>query len=95
MLLIIYIVNLCSAIPCNVFIVCYSVDYFLFRSNITGPGAGMCGSSYHPNSLEKSCDDSGNRRVDWFGLIIVFLGIVFTGVGNSVFYSFGIAYLVS
>jgi hypothetical protein len=45
--------------------------------------------------LEKSCDDTGKRRVDWSGLTFVFLGIVLTGVGNSVFYSFGIAYLVT
>ena len=71
------------------------ISFPIFRTNLTGLSAGMCASSFHPNSLEKSCDDSGHRRVDWFGLTFVFLGIVLTGVGNSVFYSFGIAYLVS
>ncbi len=64
-----------------------------------GPGfeapedAGLCGSDYHPGSLESSCDGDGNRRVDWAGLIFIFLGIVLTGVGNCCFYTFGVAYL--
>ena len=55
--------------------------------------AGLCGSSYHPNNLDKSCDESGKRVVDWAGLFIVFFGIVLTGVGNCAFYTFGVAYL--
>ncbi|TRY69950.1 hypothetical protein TCAL_04473 [Tigriopus californicus] len=55
--------------------------------------AGLCGSVYHPASLEGSCDAEGNRNIDLVGLIIVFIGIVLTGIGNCVFWSFGIAYL--
>ena len=55
--------------------------------------AGLCGSDYHPSSLEGACDGEGGRKVDWLGLIIVFIGIVLTGIGNCVFWSFGVAYL--
>lgn len=39
------------------------------------------------------CDEEGNRKVDWSGLIIMFIGILLTGIGNCAFYSFGVAYL--
>lgn len=31
--------------------------------------------------------------MDWAGLIIVFLGVALTGVGNSLFWCFGMVYL--
>jgi hypothetical protein len=46
-----------------------------------------------PESLGEFCDEDGNRRVDWSGLIVMFIGILLTGVGNCCFYSFGVAYL--
>ena len=55
--------------------------------------AGLCGSDYHPFSLENSCDESGKRKVNWGALIVIFFGIVLTGIGNCAFYSFGVAYL--
>ncbi len=55
--------------------------------------ADLCGSEHHTNSLEHSCDEEGNRRVDVGGLVVVFIGIVLTGVGNCGFYTFGLAYL--
>ena len=55
--------------------------------------AGLCQSDYHPSSLDGACDESGQRKVDYLGLVIVFVGIVMTGIGNCVFWSFGVAYL--
>ena len=54
---------------------------------------GLCGSDHHPNSLEGMCAEDGSRIVDWTGLIIVFLGVALTGVGNSLFWCFGMVYL--
>jgi len=54
---------------------------------------GLCGSEVHLNSLEKSCADDGSRVVDWLGLGIVFLGVALTGIGNSLFWCFGMVYL--
>ena len=54
---------------------------------------GLCNSTVHPNSLEGSCDEDGNRNVQWPGLILFFLGLVLTGVGNSLFWCFGMVYL--
>ena len=54
---------------------------------------GLCGSSVHKNSLEGACAQDGSRIVDWLGLVIVFLGIALTGVGNSLFWCFGMVYL--
>lgn len=39
------------------------------------------------------CAEDGSRIVDWAGLIIVFLGVALTGVGNSLFWCFGMVYL--
>ena len=54
---------------------------------------GLCNSDYHLNSLENGCAEDGSRVVDWFGLIIMFLGIALTGVGNSLFWCFGIIFI--
>ncbi len=62
-------------------------------SRPTLDNSGLCGSEEHPNSLEGGCDASGHRQVDVAGLVLIFLGIVLTGVGNCVFYTFGLAYL--
>ena len=56
-------------------------------------GKGMCGSDDHPSSLEKLCDEEGNRKVDWMGLSLIFFGIFLTGVGNCFYYTFGLTYL--
>jgi len=56
-------------------------------------GEGLCKSEVHLNSLEGVCGDDGSRVIDWFGLVIVFLGIALTGIGNSLFYVFGMVYL--
>ena len=55
--------------------------------------AGMCGSDVHPNSLEKLCDEDGNRKVDFVGLSLIFVGIFLTGVGSCFYYTFGLPYL--
>ena len=55
--------------------------------------SGLCGSSVHLNSLEAACDEDGNRNVKWGGLVLFFLGLVLTGVGNSLFWCFGMVYL--
>lgn len=39
------------------------------------------------------CNADGSRNIDWLGLMFVFFGIGLTGIGNSLFYSFGIVYL--
>eukprot|EP00092_Neocalanus_flemingeri_P037475 GFUD01040807.1.p1 GENE.GFUD01040807.1~~GFUD01040807.1.p1 ORF type:complete len:723 (+),score=131.38 GFUD01040807.1:150-2318(+) len=54
---------------------------------------GMCGSNVHLNSLENACSEDGSRVVDWVGLGIVFLGVALTGIGNSLFWCFGMVYL--
>lgn len=59
----------------------------------TEQSRGLCGSDHHPNSLEGMCAEDGSRIVDWTGLIIVFLGVALTGVGNSLFWCFGMVYL--
>ena len=55
--------------------------------------AGLCNSTYHPGSLDSSCGDDGGRNVDWAGLLLVFFGVVLTGVGNCCYYMFGVPYL--
>ena len=50
----------------------------------------LCNANFDNTGL---CDEEGHRKVDWAGLIIMFSGILLTGIGNCVFYSFGIAYL--
>ena len=55
--------------------------------------AGLCNSTYHPGSLDSSCGDDGGRSVDWSGLLLVFFGVVLTGVGNCCYYMFGVPYL--
>ena len=35
----------------------------------------------------------GNRKIDVAGLVIIFAGILLTGIGNCAFYTFGVAYL--
>ena len=54
---------------------------------------GLCNSTVHLNSLEGACDEDGNRNVQWPGLTLFFLGLVLTGVGNSLFWCFGMVYL--
>merc|ERR1719244_2275084 len=56
-------------------------------------GQGLCQSEFHANSLAGVCADDGSRIIDWLGLVIVFLGIALTGVGNSLFWCFGLVYL--
>lgn len=51
------------------------------------------GSTLSPGGSDPRCDDQGNRVVDWAGLALIFGGILLTGVGNCLFYSFGVAYL--
>ena len=68
-------------------------DFHKNTTNTTYEDAGMCGSDNHPSSLEKLCDDEGNRKVDFVGLALIFFGIVLTGVGNCFFYTFGLTYL--
>lgn len=51
----------------------------------------FCGSN--DTILEGTCDSEGNRVVDWSGLIVLYIGILLTGIGNCAFYSFGVAYL--
>ncbi len=68
------------------------------QANATAAGAaadtsGLCGASSHPNSLENGCNEEGGRQVDVGGLVLIFAGIVLTGVGNCAFYTFGLAYL--
>jgi len=58
-----------------------------------GEKQGLCQSDIHVNSLEGSCNEDGTRIVDWVGLIIVFAGIAATGIGNSLFWCFGMVYL--
>jgi len=58
-----------------------------------GEATDLCGSEVHLNSLEGNCNEDGSRHVDWVGIFFVFFGIGLTGIGNSVFYSFGIVYL--
>jgi len=53
----------------------------------------LCDSEVHLNSLSGNCNDDGSRRVDWVGLVFVFIGIGLTGIGNCLFYSFGVVYL--
>ena len=55
--------------------------------------AGLCNSTYHPGSLDGSCGEDGGRNVDWAGLLLVFFGVVLTGVGNCCYYMFGVPYL--
>ena len=68
-------------------------------TSVSGSGSGaadkqgLCGSTVHVNSLEGVCAEDGSRVVDWLGLVIVFLGIALTGVGNSLFWCFGMVYL--
>ena len=45
------------------------------------------------DSMPSTCDEDGHRKVDKFGLVIIFIGILLTGIGNSAFYTFGVAYL--
>jgi len=67
---------------------------FMARFNQKDLSSGLCGAENHPNSLEDSCDaETGERVVDWGSLVLVFAGIVLTGVGNCAFYTFGLAYL--
>jgi len=54
---------------------------------------GLCGADVHLNSLEGACAEDGSRVVDWLGLGIVFLGVAMTGIGNSLFWCFGMVYL--
>jgi len=54
---------------------------------------GLCQSDVHLNSLEGACAEDGSRVVDWIGLGIVFFGIALTGIGNSLFWCFGMVYL--
>merc|ERR1719348_1433975 len=54
---------------------------------------GLCKSDVHLNSLEGACNEDGSRVIDWVGLVIVFTGIALTGVGNSLFWCFGMVYL--
>ena len=63
------------------------------NSTMNGMQPGMCGADEHPASLEKQCHEDGTKVVDWLGLLVIFFGIVLTGIGNSCFYSFGVAYL--
>ena len=51
---------------------------------------GLCGST---STFGEACDDDGNRKIDWFGLVFMFIGVLLTGVGNCAFYTFGVAYL--
>ena len=45
------------------------------------------------DSMPSTCDEDGHRKVDKFGLAVIFTGILLTGIGNSAFYTFGVAYL--
>ena len=45
------------------------------------------------DSMPSTCDEDGHRKVDKFGLAVIFIGILLTGIGNSAFYTFGVAYL--
>jgi len=58
-----------------------------------GTVTDLCGSNIFLNSLEGNCNEDGSRHVDWAGLIFVFIGIGLTGIGNSLFYTFGVVYL--
>ena len=51
---------------------------------------GLCGST---STFGEACDDEGNRKIDWFGLVFMFIGVLLTGIGNCAFYTFGVAYL--
>merc|ERR1712168_385789 len=68
----------------------------LSSSNATSTSektADLCKSDVYLNSLEGNCNADGSRQIDWIGLIFMFSGIALTGIGNSLFYSFGIVYL--
>ena len=43
--------------------------------------------------VKESCDEDGHRNVNWSGIVLMFIGVLLTGVGNCCFYSFGVAYL--
>ena len=51
----------------------------------------LCGSGL--DDTLNVCDSEGNRKIDWSGLVVIFIGILLTGIGNCAFYSFGVAYL--
>lgn len=63
------------------------------KGSMTDVNQGLCGSEVHVNSLEGACAEDGSRVVNWFGLVVMFLGIALTGVGNSLFWCFGMVYL--
>ena len=69
------------------------INIMSVSTSMSGCVQGLCGSSVHKNSLEGACAQDGSRIVDWLGLVIVFLGIALTGVGNSLFWCFGMVYL--
>ena len=54
---------------------------------------GLCNATLHVQSLEHTCGEDGGRRIDWVGLFFVFFGVVITGIGNSLFWCFGLVYL--
>lgn len=53
----------------------------------------LCSADLNAMSSGSLCDEDGNRRIDWAGLVIIFIAILLTGVGNCAFHSFGVAYL--
>ena len=54
--------------------------------------SGMCGALSSGPS-EKQCGEDGNGSINWVGPLIIFLGLVLTGVGNCFYWMFGVSYL--
>ena len=77
----------------TVILTIFKVQFFPLTLQDLMATAGLCNSTYHPGSLDSSCGDDGGRNVDWAGLLLVFFGVVLTGVGNCCYYMFGVPYL--
>ena len=43
--------------------------------------------------LNWGCEEDGNGSINWVGPLIIFLGLVLTGVGNCFYWMFGVSYL--